>query len=197
MSFNEGQLEEKIRDAPTIDEPAQNFVTFIHRAKLADMFQNITLTWAKNMISHSLHIMVQNPYAEDHYMCKIDLKTWQFWGKKGLKSFQVDEKRVDVFWDIKSAKFSSSTLEPTSDYYVAMVSEEEVVLLLGDQKKEAFTRTKCRPSLQDAALVHKKEIVFAKKCFCTKTTLGQGKREHNIIIESAFPALVIPKFGLV
>lgn len=47
MSFNEGQLEEKIRDAPTIDEPAQNFVTFIHRAKLADMFQNITLTWAK------------------------------------------------------------------------------------------------------------------------------------------------------
>ncbi|KAL2495833.1 Plant protein of unknown function [Forsythia ovata] len=195
ISFNEGQLEEKTVDDPTTDKPTQNFVTFIHRAKLADMFRNITVTWSKNMISHSLYIMVENPYEEDHYMCKIDLKTWQFWGKKGLKSFKVDEKRVDVFWDLRSAKFSSSP-EPTSDYYVALVSEEEVVLVLGDQKKEAFKRTKCRPSLQDAALVHKKEIVFAKKCFCTKSTLGQGKKEHNIIIESALSGPCDPEMWI-
>lgn len=83
------------------------------------------------MISQSLYIMVENPYDEDHFMCKIDLKTWQFWEKKGLKSFKVDEKHIDVFWDLRSVKFSSSQ-EPASDYYIALFSEEEVVLLLGD-----------------------------------------------------------------
>ncbi|KAL3851100.1 hypothetical protein ACJIZ3_012982 [Penstemon smallii] len=181
-SSNSATLEQKPADEP--DKPTQNFVTCIYRAKLADFFRNITITWVKTLISHSLYITVENFNDENHYTCKIDLKTWQFWGKKGLKTFIVDEKRVDVFWDLRSAKFTSSP-EPNSDFYVAIVSEEEVVLLLGDQKKEAFRRTKSRPSLEDACLVHKKEIVFAKKCFCTKTTLGQGKREHNVIIESA------------
>lgn len=166
------------------NKPAQNFVTCIHRVKLGDILCNITITWAKTLISHTLYITVENPRDDNHYTCKIDLKTWQFWGKKGLKTFTVAEKRVDVFWDLRAAKFTTSP-EPNSDYYVAMVSKEEIVLLLGDQKNEALRRTKCRPALEDASLVHKKEIVFAKKCFCTKTMLGKDKKEHSIIIESA------------
>ncbi|KAL8046249.1 hypothetical protein ABFX02_08G165300 [Erythranthe guttata] len=166
------------------NKPAHNFVTCIHKVKLGETICHVTVTWAKTLISHTLYITVENPLDENHYTCKIDLKTWQFWGKKGLKTFRVAEKRVDVFWDLRSAKFATSP-EPNSDYYVAMVSDQEVVLLLGDQKNEALRRTKSRPSLQDSSLVHKKEIVFARKCFCTKTTLGKSKKEHSIIIESA------------
>ncbi|KAG8365177.1 hypothetical protein BUALT_Bualt18G0077200 [Buddleja alternifolia] len=177
-------------------KPAQNFVTCIHRVKLGDTLCNITVTWAKTLISHTLYITVENPkYKANHYTCKIDLKTWQFWGKKGLKTFTVAEKRVDVFWDLRSAKFSTSP-EPNSDYYVAIVSQKEAVLLLGDQKNEVFKRTKSRPSLEDALLVHKKEIVFAKKCFCTKTTLGHHKKEHSIIIESALSGPYDPEMWI-
>lgn len=34
-------------------------------------------------------------------------------------------------------------------------------------------------------LAQKKEILFAKSCFYTNTRLGNGEREHNIVIESA------------
>lgn len=178
---------------PITNKSTQNFVTCIHRAKLGGFFRNVTITWSKNLMGHSLYITVENPdpssseeeTTTQYSSCKIDLKTWQFWGRKGMKSFRVDdEKRVDIYWDLRSAKFSSSP-EPNSDYYVAFVSEEEVVLLLGDQKKEAFKRTKKSPSLSEPALVHKKENIFAKKCFCTRTVLGRSKKEHNIIIESA------------
>ncbi|CAH9107793.1 unnamed protein product [Cuscuta epithymum] len=176
------EAEEK-EESGTIKPAAQSFVTCIHLAKIADLFRTITVTWSKTLINHTLFIIVENPSEDNHYTCKIDLKTWQFWGKKGLKSFKVDEVRVDVYWDLRAAKFSSSP-EPVSDYYVALSSRGEVVILLGDQKNEAFKRSKSRPSLVDATLVHKKESVYAKRCFCTRTMLGKGKREHNIIIET-------------
>lgn len=194
MTMLATQLEASTSKQPGGDEtaiaetnPANNFVTCIYRIKLADAFCTITVTWAKTQISHTLYITVEDPQEGHHYTCKIDLKTWQFWGKKGLKTFRVAaDKRVDVFWDLRSTTFASSP-EPSSGYYVAMVSQEEVLLLLGDQKSEALRRTRCRPRppLEEARLVHKKEIVFAKKCFCTKTTLGQDAKEHSIMIESA------------
>ncbi|CAK9145066.1 unnamed protein product [Ilex paraguariensis] len=183
-SESKPRLEWKPTEEATTNKPAQNFVTCVHKVKIEDLIRNVTTTWSRNLINHSLCFMVENPSDDDHYTCKIDIKTWQFWGKKGLKSFRVDEKRVDVFWDLRCAKFSTSP-EPSSDYYVAVVSDEEVVLLLGDQKNEAFKRTKSRPSLVDATLVHKKENVFAKKCFFARTMLGQGKKAHDIVIETS------------
>lgn len=163
---------------------AQNFVTSIYDAKVSDLNRNVTITWLKNLMSHTLNILVENPYGENHYNCKIDLKTWQFWGKKGLKSFKVDGKRVDIFWDFRTAKFTTSP-EPYSDFYIAFLSGDEVVLLLGDMKHEAFKRTKSRPSLVDPMLLHKKECVFGKKCFYSRTMFGHGKREHDITIETS------------
>ncbi|RAL49989.1 hypothetical protein DM860_017778 [Cuscuta australis] len=184
-SKNQKELDEKEGEEAN-DEPAsptQNFVTCIHIAKIAELLRTITVTWSKTLISHTLFIIVENPSEDNHYTCKIDLKTWKFWGKKGLKSFNVDQVRVDVFWDFRAAKFLSSP-EPVSDYYVALSARGEVVILLGDKKNEASKRSKARPSLVDAVLVHKKESVHAKRCFCTRTMLGMGKREHDIIRES-------------
>lgn len=196
-AMSSDEFDKRPIEDPITNKSTQNFVTCIHRAKLGGLFRNVTITWSKNLMGHSLYITVENPDSSSsspssseetstqYSSCKIYLKTWQFWGRKGVKSFKVDDdNRVDIFWDLRSAKFSSSP-EPNSDYYVAFVSEEEVVLLLGDQKKEAFRRTNKSPSLSEPALVHKKENIFAKKCFCTRTILGRGKKEHNIIIESA------------
>lgn len=169
---------------PVLDD--NNFVTCIHIAKLGEILCSITVTWAKTLISHTLYITIESPHdVDNHYTCKIDLKTWQFWGKKGLKTFRFADQNVDVFWDLRSGKFSTSSPEPNSDYYVAIVACQEMILLLGDQKKEALRRTRSRPSLEEACLVQKKEIVFAKRCFCTKTKLGRDdKKEHSIMIES-------------
>ncbi|XP_052177495.1 uncharacterized protein LOC127791551 [Diospyros lotus] len=168
----------------TKNKTTQSFVTCVYEAKVADFSRNVTVTWSKNLTSQTLNISVENRSGENQCNCKIDLKTWQFWGSKGLKSFIIDGQRVDIFWDFRTAKFSGSP-EPCSDYYVAMVSGEEVVLLLGDRKKEAFKRSKSRPSLVDSVLRHKKENVFGKRCFFTRSTLGMARKEHNIGIEAS------------
>ncbi|XP_043689050.1 uncharacterized protein LOC122640024 [Telopea speciosissima] len=181
-----GASGEKRSDEPTTNKSAtQCTVMCVYLTKIAGMCRNVTVTWCKNLINHSLNISVDNPGdKETNYTCKIDLKPWHFWSKKGFKSFTVSGKRVDVFWDLRSAKFSGSP-EPNGDYYVALVSDEEVVLLLGDSKKEAYKRTKSRPSLIDAVLICKKENVFGKKCFSTRAKFDERKKEHDIVVENS------------
>jgi Fe-S cluster assembly iron-binding protein IscA len=165
----------------------QTSITFVYQAKVAEFLRNVTVTWCKNLINHSLSITVENPSDENKNTCKVDIRTWHFWGRKGLKSFELDGKLVGIFWDFRQAKFSSSSPEPCSDYYVAMVSDEEVVLLLGDLKNEAFQRTRTRPSLEDATLLYKKEHVYGKRSFCTRAMLADGGKEHYIFIETSLP----------
>ncbi|KAM7251821.1 hypothetical protein ACFE04_023704 [Oxalis oulophora] len=168
------------------NKTAQNSITCIYLAKVAELYRKVTAIWTKSLVNYSLTINVENPSDEHNpYTCKIDLKSWQFWGKKGLKNFDVDNKRVDVFWDFRQAKFSSNP-EPCSDYYVVLVSDEEIVLLIGDLKNEALKRTRTRPSLTEATFVCKKEHVYGKKLFVTKASFDdERKKEHSIVIENS------------
>ncbi|KAG9448517.1 hypothetical protein H6P81_008482 [Aristolochia fimbriata] len=156
----------------------------VYQAKIAGYCRNVTVIWSKTMINHSVSITVENYSSENPCTCKIDLKPWPFWSKKGLKSLDVDGRRVDVYWDLRSAKFTGGS-EPTSDYYVALVCDEEVSLLMGDYKKEAYKRTKARPSLVDATMVSKRENVFGKKCFSTRAKFEERHREHDIVVENS------------
>ncbi|KAJ4757582.1 DUF868 family protein (DUF868) [Rhynchospora pubera] len=116
--------------------------------------------------------------------CKVEMRPWHFWRRYGSKCFHVDGTVIDVFWDLKNARFSSSDdPEPLSGYYMAVVSDDEVVLLLGDLKKEAFRRSGSRPSLLDPVLVSKKEHVFGKKRFSTRAKFNEKEKMHEIMVE--------------
>ncbi|XP_061346315.1 uncharacterized protein LOC133291969 [Gastrolobium bilobum] len=156
----------------------------VYRTKIADQCRLITITWCKNLLLHVLSVSVEGPQGETQYSCKVvELKPWYFSRKQGSKRFIVDGKEVDVFWDFKAAKFNGEKTEPTSEYYVAVVCDEEVVLLLGDLKKDAYRRTGCRPSLIDPILVSKKEHIFGKKKFSTRAKFHEKGRCHEISIE--------------
>lgn len=176
-------LAERITDDPVTIKTAQSTVTLAYQANIAGYWHNVTIIWCKNLMNHSLSITVDSLEGDFHYTCKIDLKPWHFWSKKGYKSFEVESNRVDVYWDLRSAKFSGSP-EPCTDYYVALVSDEEVVLLLGDYKKKAYKRTKSRPALVDAVLFYKKENVFGRKTFATRAKFDERTKEHEITVES-------------
>ena len=155
------------------------------------------MTWCKNLMSHFFNIAIQsiidyddnnNNVADNFhcYTCKIDLKPWHFWSKKGFKSFEIESNTsIDVFWDLRSAKFSGSGPEPCADFYVALICDEEVVLLIGDIKKKAYKRSKSRPALIDAVLFYKKENVFAKRIFSTRAKFDERRKPHDIVVESS------------
>lgn len=177
-------LPEKTTEEPLPSKVAQSTVTCFYQANVAGFWRNVNVLWCKNLMNHSLHITVDNVEGDSHYSCKIDVKPWHFWSKKGYKTFEVEGNQVEVYWDLRSAKFSGSP-EPCSDYYVALVSDEEVVLLLGDYKKKAYKRTKSRPALVDAMLLIKKENVFAKKSFSTKARFDEKRKESDIVVDSS------------
>ncbi|KAL2492520.1 Plant protein of unknown function (DUF868) [Abeliophyllum distichum] len=137
----------------------QNVFESIYRTKIADQCRLITVTWCKNLLLHGLSVSVEGPEGERQYTCKLELKPWYFWKKQGSKRFLVDDKAVSIFWDLKAAKFNGE-IKPSSEYYVAIVCDEEVVLLLGNLKMEAYRKTGCRPALIDPILVSRKEHIF-------------------------------------
>ncbi|KAG9446778.1 hypothetical protein H6P81_012906 [Aristolochia fimbriata] len=167
----------------------QSMVMSVYQTKIAGQCRSITVTWCKNLLVHGLSISVEgrgdgdgDGEGDTQYACKVELKPWYFWRKQGCKRFSIDGTAVDVFWDLKAAKFGGDP-EPVSDYYVAMVCEAEVALLLGDLKKEAYRKTGARPSLIDAILLSKKEHIFGKKKFSTRARFQERGKLHEISIE--------------
>ncbi|KAM7264784.1 hypothetical protein ACFE04_002467 [Oxalis oulophora] len=175
---------EKITEDPVTTKTAQSTVTCIYQTQIANSWKNVTFFWCRNLMNHTLNVMVHSSEGEMQHSCKVDVKPWHFWSKRGFKSFEIDGCQVDVFWDLRSAKFSGSP-EPIADYYVALVAAEEVLLLLGDYKKKAYKRIKARPALVEPIFFFKKENVFAKKSFPTRAKFDEKRGEHDIVVESS------------
>lgn len=169
-------------DANAITRAGQSIFMSVYQTKLAGQCRLITITWCKNLLLHGLSISIEGLDGDNHFYCKVELKPWYFWRKHGSNRFQVDGKLVEVYWDLKAAKFNGET-EPQSDYYVAVVCDEEVVLLVGDLKKDAFRKTGSRPSLIEPVLVSKKEHIFGKKKFSTRAKFHEKDKFHEISIE--------------
>lgn len=169
-------------DPAVVTRSGQSVFMSVYRTKIADQCRLVTITWCKNALLHGLSVSIDGPEGESQFTCKVELKPCYFWRKQGTKRFTVEGKPVDISWDLKAAKFNGET-EPSSEYYVAVVCNEEVVLLLGDLKKEAYRKTKSRPALIDPILVSKKEHIFGKKKFCTKVKFHEKGRFHDISIE--------------
>lgn len=181
---------ERVVEEPVPTKSATGTVTSVFQTNIAGYWRNVSVSWTKNLMNISFNITVDGVEDETSQTCKVELKPWHFWSRKGYKSFEIDLHNseeghlLEIYWDLRSAKFLGSP-EPCSDYYVALVSDEEIVLLLGDYKKKAYKRTKKRPALVDAVQSFKKEVVYAKKSFSTRCKFVEGKGEHDIIVESS------------
>ncbi|XP_022724996.1 uncharacterized protein LOC111281525 [Durio zibethinus] len=169
-------------DVPaSVGRSGQSVFMSAYRTKLAGQCRLINVTWCRNLLLHGLSVSVQGPGGDEHCRCKIELKSWYFWRKQGSKHFIVDGTTVDVVWDLKAAKFNGET-EPQSDYYVAIVCEDEVVLLLGDQKKDAYRKTGCRPSLKEPMLVSRREHIFLKEPMLAAKFNGETEPQSDYCV---------------
>jgi len=189
MSISQGE------DPHTSTKTAQCTVTCMYQAHIGGHWRTVTALWTKNMMNHSLNICVDSIKPNHRQNCKIDLKPWQFWGKKSYKTFEVDGLQIDVYWDLRSAKFSGSP-EPCSDFYVALICDEELVLLIGDMTKKVYKRTKSQPCLADTLLFFKKEHVFGKKSFTTRAKLDKRREDYEIVVESSIFGVKEPEMSI-
>ncbi|KAH7442731.1 hypothetical protein KP509_03G101500 [Ceratopteris richardii] len=140
----------------------------------------MSVTWCKTLLGQGFSISIDD--TSSHCMCTIDIKPWLFWGKQGSKAVNVEGKKMQVFWNLASAKYMYGP-EPQEGFYVAIVCEQEIILFLGDMHQEALRKLKFTPSQMACTLLSKKEHLFGRKVYSTKAQFGEKGMTHDIAIE--------------
>ncbi|KAI8003271.1 hypothetical protein LOK49_LG08G02976 [Camellia lanceoleosa] len=150
--FGENGVQVADVSCSSVNKASQNVVTCVYKCKLLGQSCLVTIIWSKNLMGQCLSVEIDD--LLNQCLCKVDVKPSLFSKRKGSKCLEVNSCKIDMYWDLSSAHFGSGP-EPVEGYYFAVVCKGELVLLIGDLRKEAFKKTNANPSLQ--CNVHFKE----------------------------------------
>ncbi|KAF8401705.1 hypothetical protein HHK36_012651 [Tetracentron sinense] len=178
--FGENGVQVADSSSSNTSRTAQNLVTCVYQCRLRGRSCLITVTWSKNLMGQGLNVGIDD--STNQCLCKVDIKPWSFSKRKGSKSLEVDSSRIDIYWDLSSAKFGSGP-EPLEGFYLAVVVDQEMVLLLGDLRKEAYKKTRATPVPSNAIFIAKREHIFGKKIYGTKAQFCDNGQIHDVAIE--------------
>ncbi|XP_057515791.1 uncharacterized protein LOC130797272 [Amaranthus tricolor] len=178
--FGENAVQISDSSSSNGNKTAQNLVTCIYQCRFRGKSCLITVTWSKNLMGQGLSIGIDD--SSNHCLCKVDIKPWLFSKRKGSKTLEVESSNIDIYWDFSSAKFGSGP-EPLEGFYLAIVCDKQMILLLGDMRKEAFKKTNVKQCHSSAVFIAKKEHVYGKKVFYSKAQFSDNGPVHDLMIE--------------
>ncbi|EEF41685.1 uncharacterized protein LOC8259589 [Ricinus communis] len=178
--FGESGVQVADSSSSSTSKAAQNVVTCVYQCKLRGRFCLITVTWTKNLMGQGVSVAIDD--STNQCLCKVDIKPWLFSKRKGCKNLEVDSTKIDIHWDLSNAKFGSGP-EPFEGFYLAVAFNQEMVLLLGDLKKEAYKKIEDAPLHSNAIFIAKKEHIFGKKFYGAKVQFCDKGQMHDIAIE--------------
>ncbi|KAL3648955.1 hypothetical protein CASFOL_005358 [Castilleja foliolosa] len=164
------------------NKTSQNSVTCLYKCKILGKSCLITIEWSKNLMGQCLSVEIDDA-SHNKCLCKVDVKPSLFSKRKGSKCFEVKTDKIEVFWDLSLAKFGSGP-EPLESYYISIVCNKEMILLVGDLKKEAFKKSNANiASISSATFVSKKEHISGKRVYGTKAQFSSNGKIHDVKIE--------------
>nr|GEU89506.1 hypothetical protein [Tanacetum cinerariifolium] len=172
---------------PTEVKASQNIVTCVYKCKLLGKSRLIIINWSKNLVGHCFSVEIEDLTRK--CLSRTDVKPSLFTKRKGSKCVLVDFVTVDVYWDLTNARFGSSP-EPVEGYYVGLGFKGEMVLLVGDLKKEVLKKTKYMPT---SSRILKREHVYGKKVYATRAQFKDNGQIHDLRIECDTFGLDDPK----
>ncbi|XP_042488670.1 uncharacterized protein LOC122068824 [Macadamia integrifolia] len=131
------------------------------------------LTWCRNVIGRALHIDLRLDDHDEDVSFRLPVKPFLLWRRYGSKIFNLSNptRKVEIFWDLTKVKFNSGP-EPQSGFYVAVVIDGEMILLVGDSYNQAYSKTRARKPERTQVLILRREHVVGKKYYTTKARFG-------------------------
>ncbi|OIV91332.1 hypothetical protein TanjilG_01950 [Lupinus angustifolius] len=166
---------------------AQNVVTCVYQCKLGDSSSLITISWTKTLMGQGFSVGIND-------LGKVDIKPWLFSKRKGSKNLEVQSSKVDIFWNLSCAKFGSGP-EPLEGFYLAVLFNQEMVLLLGDLKREACKKIDCDTATyahSGGTFIAKREHIFGKKFYGAKAQFCDKGQVHDVTLECDTVGLIDP-----
>ncbi|KAL3746480.1 hypothetical protein ACJRO7_015443 [Eucalyptus globulus] len=157
-----------------------------------------SLTWSKTLFGRSLHLSLHSHHGSSFldynssplspssctFSFQLHIKPLVFWKKQGSKKLDADKTRtgasIRIFWDLARAKFGSGP-EPVSGFYIAVVVNGEMALLVGDAVKSAYGKTKVqKPAERGQALFLRREHLFGHRVYATSARFGGKNRAISV-----------------
>ncbi|KAH7447820.1 hypothetical protein KP509_01G122700 [Ceratopteris richardii] len=127
-------------------------------------------------------LSVSLDYPTDRYRCSVDFKLWRFWKRQGSKMISMGNRRVEVFWDLSSAKYENGP-EPQQNFFLVVACSDQIILLLGDLKNEAMKKFQAQEPLAEVTLLSRKEHVYGKELYATRVQFHEKGPTHDVVIE--------------
>ncbi|WOK99747.1 hypothetical protein Cni_G08459 [Canna indica] len=105
----------------------------------------------------------ENSSAKRDGQCQVLRK------KKGNRPFPAGNSACTLFWDFSAAKYAGAAPEPVKDFYLVVLADDELVLLVGDTCRD-FIKSKFerKPRVAEFSMYRRAEQVFGVTHHSTK-----------------------------
>ncbi|CAI8616264.1 unnamed protein product [Vicia faba] len=148
----------------SLSSSTQTSVSCIYKLVLSTSKQIVvTVTWCRNHSNQGLTISFNNQDPS------INTNSRFFRKKKGSKLIDFHDSKVTILWDLSNARYETSTSpEPLQFYYVVVVVDSELGLILGDSETIA---TKMKDSIPMA-----KVSLLSRREYCSSAWRNKGNQ---------------------
>lgn len=176
--------------SPALVPSTRNAVTSLYRTTLSSQKQLlITVTWLRTQTGLALTISFGGSAPDDPPASfKLNLSSRFLRKKKGSKpveSASASGPRIEVFWDLSSARFNNGP-EPADNFYVVAVIDSEIGLVLGEMSEEAAVkRFKVVAAGGKFSLISRREHCSGNTVYSTRARFGASGPIHDIVVHFA------------
>lgn len=167
--------------SPGLTPSVQNAVTCFYTVTLSTQKQLlVTVTWCKNHNVQSLSINFGNDHSAS---LKLSTNSRLSRKKKGNKIIESENWKIEVFWDLSSAKYETGP-EPTDGFYVLVMLDSEIGLILGDIGEETIAKKfKLSTPVAKTRLISRREHCSGNTLYATKAQFCDTGIQHDILIK--------------
>ncbi|XP_038711096.1 uncharacterized protein LOC120005497 isoform X3 [Tripterygium wilfordii] len=159
----------------------QNAVTCVYKVILSNqkLFM-IKVTWCKNQTTQKLTINFNNETSSSF---KLNTNSRLFRKNKGTKMIESDtSSKIEVSWDLSNVKYGTGP-EPVDGFYVLIMVDSEIGLILGDLGEAAMAKKfKTSNPAAKVSLISRQEHCSGNSLYTTKAQFCDTGIQHDILI---------------
>ncbi|KAJ0704471.1 hypothetical protein HanPI659440_Chr14g0563071 [Helianthus annuus] len=166
---------------PNLTPSIQTTVTCLYKTTLSttNTHHFITVTWHRTPTTQGLQITSGDDPTPPF---RLNTHSGLFRKKKGAKSFHINNTKFDIYYDLSSAQYGSGA-EPEQGYYVVIMVDSELGLLIGDMTEEpTVKKLKMSNQIGKFCLVSRKEYFSGNTLYTTKARFSDAGNWHDIVI---------------